>query len=215
MRRLFFICSLLLTWSAGFGQDSLADRSVKPPALFLAIDYGKLATLPTNFETKWEGGLGFRIGKHLMPVFFGGFATLEPENAISNGTYESKGWYFRTGLEYVLYLDLRNSLILGARYGQSNFSEDASYIVSSDLFEEITGEVSRTDLSARWAEIVLGSEMQLGESPFYIGGYFTLRIMIDRDEYLPVDTYAIPGYGRTIDKTIPALQLHLKAALFR
>ena len=215
MRRLSFICSLLLISIAGYGQDSLDNKALKPPAFFISIDYGKLATLPTEYETKWEGGLGFRIGKHLSPVIYAGYSTLTPENAISNGTYESSGWYFRAGLEYTINLDPRNSLIIGARYGQSSFSEDASYIVSSNLFEDLTGEVSRQDLSAQWAELVLGSEMRLGESSFYIGGYFTVRIMVNRDEYKPVDTYAIPGYGRTVDKTIPALQLYLKAALFR
>ncbi|MEJ2004115.1 MAG: DUF6048 family protein [Cyclobacteriaceae bacterium] len=215
MQKLFFTCSLLITGFFAFGQDSLASQDPRPPSFFLSLDYGKVATLPLDFETKMEAGMGFRIGKHLSPVVYGGISTLNPENAISNGSYESSGWYLRAGLEYTLFIDQRNSFILGLRYAQSTFTEDAAYTVTSELFDNVTGELSREDLNARWAEVVIGSEMRMGESRFYMGGYFTLRILAERDEFSPVDTYAIPGYGRTTDKTVPALQLYMKFALIR
>jgi hypothetical protein len=194
-------------------EDSVSTGS--PPRLFLSIDYGKIATLPTNFETKIEGGLGFRVGKHLMPVIYSGTSTLQPDNAIVNGTYQSKGWYFRAGLEYIFSLDLRNNLIFGARYGQSFFNEELTYVIESELFDNLTGSAERYDLGAAWTEVVVGSEMQLGEGPFFVGGYFTFRILVNRDEFEPFDTERIPGYGRTVDKTVPALQLYLKLALIR
>jgi len=213
MRKLFFICSLIALCATAFGQDSL--KYPRPATLFVSLDYGKLGTLPTEFETKLEAGVGFRIGRHLVPVLYAGISTLTPENAIVNGTYTSEGWYFRTGLEYVMFIDARNSFSVGLRYAQSNFDEEATYVIVSDLFEDITDEVERSGLSARWAEFVIGSEMQLGDSRFYAGGYFTLRIMVDRDEFDPIDTRSIPGYGRTVDKTVPALQLYFKFALLR
>ena len=213
MRKLFFICSLCLGLIPKvFAQDSLSAASTAP-RLFISVDYGKIATLPTDFEQKIEAGIGFRLGRHLIPVFYAGTATLTPENYIKNGQYTSEGWYIRAGLEYMLSLDTRNNLLFGVRYGLSNFSETGEYIVSSDLFDDVTGTESREDLNASWGELIIGSEMRLGESRFYTGGYFTLRILAKRTEFDPVDTYSIPGYGRTIDKSVPALQLYLKFAI--
>lgn len=215
MRKLFFIYSLiLLSWPA-LSQDSLKDTSGGLPRVFITLDYGKLATYPFSFEQKMEAGFGFRIGKHFTPVVYAGLATLEPENEIKNGDYISEGWFVRAGLEYFIQLDPRNSLILGLRYGMSSFDETLKYTIGSDLFPDITDTATRTGLSASWAEVVFGSDMRLGESRFYLGGYFTLRIMVERDTFEPADTFRIPGYGRTIDKTVPALQLYLKFSLIR
>ncbi len=216
MRKLFFICSLVLVQFMAFSQDSLTNAGSNNLArFFISVDYGKLATYPTDFEDKIEGGLGIRIGKHITPVIYAGMSTLNPGSVIENGQYSSEGWYIRTGIEYHHSLDGRNNLILGLRYGYSVFNESISYIITSPIFEDVSGSEERSDLSASWAEVVLGSEMRLGEGRFYLGGYFTLRVLADRMEFDPVDTYSIPGYGRTFDKTIPALQLYLKFALIR
>ncbi|MCA6073656.1 DUF6048 family protein [Fulvivirga sedimenti] len=216
MRKLFFICSLVLGHFLASGQDSVnVSRMNNLPRLFVLVDYGKLATLPTDFEDKLEAGIGIRIGKHITPVLYAGKSTLLPGSVIENGQYSSEGWYIRTGIEYYASLDGKNNLLMGLRYGYTVFSESASYVISSPLFEDVTGFVERTDLSANWAEVVLGSEMRLGDSKFYLGGYLTLRVLINREEFDPIDTYSIPGYGRTFDKTIPALQLYLKFALIR
>jgi hypothetical protein len=96
----------------------------------------------------------------------------------------------------------------------STFDEELSYLITSDLFEDISETVSRTGITAQWAELSIGSEAHLGEGPFYIGGYLSLRVLVSRDEFEPTDTYTIPGYGRTFDKTIPSVQLYLKWAIF-
>jgi hypothetical protein len=216
MRKLFFICSLIFGYFLASGQDSLnVSGRNNLPRLFIMVDYGKLATLPTDFEDKLEGGIGIRIGKHFTPVLYVGSSTLSPGSVIENGRYSSEGWYIRSGIEYYKSLDGKNNLLLGLRYGYTMFSESATYIISSPIFEDVTGFVERSDLSASWAEVVLGSEMRLGEGKFYVGGYFTLRVLINREEFDPIDTYSIPGYGRTFDKSIPALQLYLKFALIR
>lgn len=212
MRTLFFICSFCMA-TVVHAQDSLKSDPSRP-RLYIALDYGKLATLPTNFETKVEGGIGVRIARSLTLVGHAGYASLEPNNAIENGTYTSTGLYFRTGFDYHFNLDNTNYLSIGARYGWSSFEEELSYIISSDLFEDISENVERGDISAQWAEITFGSESRLGAGRFYAGGYLSLRILISRDEFDPTDTYTIPGYGRTFDKTIPAIQLYLKVIVF-
>ena len=214
MRALFFICSFLCISSIALAQKDTTSVDVERPRFYVLVDYGKIATLATNFETKVEGGVGFRLSKNLFVVGYVGNAKLVPNNAIENGTYEASGLYFRTGIDYYFSIDQVNSLILGARYAQSSFQETLSYAISSDLFDPVEQTVTRDNISAQWAELSIGSEAHLGEGPFYAGGYFSLRVLVDRDEFDPTDTYTIPGYGRTFDKTIPAIQLYLKVKLF-
>jgi hypothetical protein len=211
-RLLLFIFSLAVIAMAEpvMGQDSLQSRRAFGPEIW--VDYGKIALYATEFESKLEGGFLWRFGK-IAPVFIAGYSQLTPSQAIKNGEYTSEGYYFRTGLEYFLSINRKNRLILGLRYALAEFEDDGNYVISSDLWPDETGFFQRSDLSASWAELIIGSEMTLSESRWIAGGYFSLRAMIDRDEFDLLDIYAIPGYGRTTDKTIPALQLYIKFSL--
>ncbi len=210
---ILFIFSVCIAITAA-GQDSTRARPGSGPEIW--IDYGKLAFYMTDFESKLEGGVTWRIGR-VAPTFLAGISELNPEQAIKNGEYTVEGTYWRAGLEYYIALDRsgKNRLIVGGRYGSSSFSERGSFVISSNLWPDETGFFERNDLTATWAEVVTGSEMTLGTSRFVMGGYFTLRVLIDREKFEPIDTYAIPGYGRTVDKTVPALQLYLKFSLAR
>ncbi len=214
MRELLFICSALLISTGVFAQQDSVETEPPRPRLYVLLDYGKIATLPTSFESKYEGGLGIRITRNIFLVGHVGHARLVPNNAIENGTYTSQGLYYRVGFDHYFNIDQKNTLSVGARYGMSTFDEELSYLITSDLFEDINETVTRTGITAQWAELSIGSEAHLGEGPFYIGGYFSLRVLVSRDEFDPTDTYTIPGYGRTFDKTIPSLQLYLKWAIF-
>jgi hypothetical protein len=211
MRALLFIFSFCLTTTC-LAQDSLKTES--RPRFYILLDYGKVLTLPVNYETKIEGALGLRVTRNFYLVGHLGHGSITPNNAIENGTYTSSGLYYRAGFDYYFSIDKINSISLGARYGSSSFEEDLSYNISSELFEDIQQQITRSDINAQWVELNVGSEAHLGNGPFYLGGYLNLRILVDRDEFDPTDTYTIPGYGRTFDKTIPALQLYLKVALF-
>lgn len=208
---ILFIFSCLIS-TATRGQDSTVVTAGSGPEIW--IDYGKLGLYLTDFESKLEGGFTWRFGR-VSPVLHAGYSELNPEQAIKNGTYEARGWYLRAGLEYYIPLNRRNRFIVGARYAYSSFDETGSYIISSNLWPDESGSFTRSGLTASWAEIVTGSEMTLGESRFVMGGYFSLRILIDRETFDLFDTYAVPGYGRTVDKTVPALQLYLKYSLAR
>ncbi len=209
---ILFIFSILTCLSVA-GQDSLKQSRRSGPEIW--IDYGKLALYATDFESKLEAGINWRIGR-IAPVVHAGYSELMPKQAIKNGNYTVTGWYVRPGVEYYFPLDNRNRLILGGRYGYSEYDEVGSYLITSDLWPDESGTFERLGLTASWAELAIGSEMTLGQaSRFAMGGYFSLRVLIDRDEFDTIDTYAIPGYGRTIDKTVPALQLYIKFSVVK
>lgn len=178
--------------------------------LSIYIDYGKLLTIPAKFETKAEAGISFQLKNRFAPHIQVGWAKLEPGAALENGYYTSEGKYGRIGINYLLPLDATNSFYVGVRYAMSQYDENGTYIIGSTLWPDRVENYSRKDLKADWFEVLLGSEKRLKNSKWYLGGNLSLRILNEREKFPFIDTYAIPGYGRVFDKTVPALNIYIK-----
>lgn len=213
-QRLLFIFSLILSASC-LAQTEEADSVVYTrtitPSIYL--DYGKLFTIPANLETKYEGGLELLYKEKFPLIVEVGQATLSPEGAYSNGTYESQGVYYRIGAGYYSQFKVKNKIGLTVRYASSTFSEDGRISIESPsgLQGTFIQSIERKDLKATWYEVVLYSDQKLSEL-FSIGLNLRLRILADYDQQAPVDVYSIPGYGRSFDKTIPAANFFLKVS---
>lgn len=202
---------------AGTATDTLVIEVDAGPSIY--IDYGKLLTIPTDFETKFEAGLSFRFKNRLSPNIQVGMGKLEPGGAINNGTYLSEGWYGRIGINYLMPIDNKSMLYAGVKYGMSMFDESGTYEIGSDLWDNYKDGFSYEGLQADWFEVILGSETKL-DNHWSIGGYFSLRILNKRDKpspvnttLTPIDTYAIPGYGRAFDNTTPAVNVYIRFSL--
>lgn len=212
--RLLFIFSLIFS-VACFAQteeaDSVMYRRVLTPSVYL--DYGKLLTIPTNFETKYEGGVELLFLEKFPLIIEAGQATLTPEGAYSNGTYESEGFYYRVGAGYVSQWKPKNKIGLSVRYASSTFNETGRIFIESPsgAQDDFIQSIKRKDLKATWYEIVVYSDRKLSEL-FSIGLNLRLRILGSYDEQEGVDVYSIPGYGRSFDKTIPAANFFLKVS---
>lgn len=211
---LLFIFSLILS-DACFAQseeaDSLVYQKTITPSLYL--DYGKLFTIPVDFETKYEGGLELLFIEKFPLILEIGQATLTPEGAYSNGTYQSEGHYYRVGAGYVSQFKPKNKIGLTVRYASSTFSESGRIFIESPSGsqEDFIQNIEREDLKATWYEIVVYSDRKLSDL-FSIGLNLRLRILTSYDEQAPVDVYSIPGYGRSFDQTIPAANFFLKVS---
>lgn len=187
-------------------------------ALSAYIDYGKIATLWTNFERKGEIGFLLNVKKSWFITGEIGFGVISPRSAYSNADYTSKGVYQRLGFGYQTQINPESNIRIGLRYGISNFEDEGVVKISTgtdptpihDDFEE---PFARKSLSANWYEVVLGSETRVTER-IHIGIFIRLRIMGQYDEQKPIDVYTIPGYGRTFDNSIPALNLFMRYELF-
>ncbi len=214
-RRLLFTFSLILWISCCFAQSEEADTIVSKrtiiPALYL--DYGKLLTIPSNIETKYEGGIELLFMEKYPLIIEAGQATLTPEGAYSNGTYESTGNYFRIGTGFYNQFTPKNKVGLTVRYATSFFSEDGRIFIESPsgAQETFIQNIEREDLRASWYEVVFYSDQRLTDL-FSIGLNLRLRILADYDEQSPIDVYSIPGYGRSFDSTIPAANFFLKVS---
>jgi hypothetical protein len=69
--------------------------------------------------------------------------------------------------------------------------------------------VKREDLEANWVELILGSESSV-KGNLYFGFTFRMRFLIQSDNFEPFEVYFVPGYGRTFDNFVPALNLYVK-----
>ncbi|UII24629.1 DUF6048 family protein [Fulvivirga maritima] len=192
---------------------STAKVKVKVKTAFqIFIDYGKIITLATDYETKYEGGIAFQMKNKFVLIGHIGQAELNPANAIKNGDYTAKGQFFKAGINYLLPLDNFNYFYVGGRYGMATYDESGSYEVSSTLWPNITESFDRQDLSATWGEVLVGTERKLTDYVI-VGATFAMRFMIEKETFEPVDTYSIPGYGRGFDSSVPAVNLYLKLSL--
>ena len=212
MRFLYF-CSLLLLAQTLLGQEGekVSDRPFFT-GIDLSVDVLKLTSLATPFEQKYEGGVKFVFFDLLGVAFDYGYGKLEPERAIKNGEYTSEGTYFRAGMDFRAAIDAKNSIYFGMRYGQSSFEDRGNYTIIGQIEEDLFVTFDRRNLQADWFEVILGTESEVMPK-FYVGTIFRLRILGSYDTFEPIDVYAIPGYGRTFDNTIPAANVYVKYRL--
>jgi len=193
-----------------------------------SLDVGKLAIGQiANFEDK------LAFSGHLL--FFGslqisgeyGRGTINPNDAFENVAYEVDGNYNRFGLDYVKTIKTNNVLAIGFRYGSANFSDRGTIFIpsNSNLSSDFQDTFGRPNQEANWWEFIVSSEtkfykkqlkedsnlLQKFASNIFIGINYRLRFNLKYEvqEDL-IDIYTIPGYGRTFDRSTPAINLFIK-----
>ncbi len=208
---------------------TVADVPKEPAQPFsfsFIVDYGKPAISFLSDETRYEGGLNLLFFDHYSIIGEYGFASLHPRNALQNGNYYAEGNYFRVGGGYLNNIGPKSKLGLSVRYGQSSFTDEGEIFIesSSGIQEGYETTFGPRKSEARWVEVVLTSESRLifdKENPdnkinhlFSLGFHVRFRFLSSYDRYPTYDTYAIPGYGRTVNNPNPALNLHLRITPF-
>lgn len=199
-----------------------------PPKKFLSgaelgIDYGKLLTLWTEFESKYEANINIRFYERIVLAGEMGYAELNPLKAYDNALYYTvKGVYGRVGLDYYTSYDPTSFYYAGLRYGMSNFEDEGAFLIDSEFWEDYEEGFGSKDITASWFELVVGTETYLkfgkkeegdDASKFLLGWKFRLRFLMDFQNREEPRIYSIPGYGRTFDQVVPALNLYVKYRL--
>ena len=175
----------------------------------ITFDYLKLLTFAFSTETKMEGGLGF-ISKYNIGINVEvGYGEKTPEDFYKNAEYKVSGYYGRAGISYYYPYNPDVNFIVGVKYAQSMYQDEAVYSILSSLWDDYEGDFKRTDLEANWVELVVGSESAVWGNLFF-GFYFRMRFLIQADNFEPFEVYSIPGYGRTFDVIVPALNLYVR-----
>lgn len=205
--------------------DSLARTSKFFSGVELSVDYGKLLLLWTDFESKYEAGINLRFLEKVVIAAEAGYAELNPLNAYDNAVfYTVKGTYARLGLDYYTSYNPTSFYYAGLRYGMSNFEDAGAFIIDSDYWEDYQEGFGSQNLTASWGEVILGTEtfLKFGKkdpeapnSPLLFGWKFRLRFIGQFENRAEPLIYSIPGYGRTFDSVVPAINFYLKYRIGR
>jgi hypothetical protein len=205
-------------------SDSVLPDSISQRRFFsgveLKIDYGKLLTLWTEFESKYEGGVNIRFFEKLVLTTEFGYAELNPLKAYDNALfYTVKGMYGRVGIDYHTAYDPGNFYYAGIRYASSRFEDSGMFLIDSEFWGDYEEGFGSEDISASWIEFVLGTEtfLKIGKkagegskSRLLFGWNARLRVLTDFVNREKLTIYSIPGYGRTFNNVTPALNFYVK-----
>jgi hypothetical protein len=202
----FSIALILLSFLVN-AQQKKTD-SIPPKIEKFGIRFGAdLFKLTRSFYDKNYKGIEF-VGDYRITKNYYLAAELGNENKTTeddrlNST--AKGTYIKVGFDYNSYenwLDMRNMVFVGLRYGASTFSQQLnSYKLynTSTYFPEAPTVVSGekfNGLSAQWFEVVVGMKAEVLKN-IYVG--FTVRMnrMLTNTKPENFDNLYIPGFNRT------------------
>jgi len=119
--------------------------------------------------------------------------------------FTTKGTYIKAGFDYNSYenwLDMRNMIYIGLRYGASTFDQTLnSYKLynTSSYFDEapiVTPGTKFNGLTAQWLEVVVGIKAEVLKN-IYVGFSVRMNRMISDKKPENFDNLYIPGFNRT------------------
>lgn len=204
-----FIFSILLFLMCFFGnaQQKKTD-SIAPKIERFGIRIGAdLFKLTRSFYDNNYKGLelvgDYRLTKnYYIATELGNENKTTEDNKINSTT---KGTYIKIGFDYNFYenwLDMRNIVSIGLRYGASSFSQQLnSYKLynTSTYFPEappiLSGE-KFNGLTAQWFEVVVGMKAEIFKNT-YVGFSVRMNKILSNTKPDNFDNLYIPGFNRT------------------
>lgn len=198
MLRYIFSTLLLVIAFSAFSQNKKEELPQREIFIRPGIDLSRFA-LPifhdigiTGFEFSMDGEINY----NLFPTFEIGLNSIK-ENT-EDFDYEANGNYWRIGINYNMLkyqhrLD-RNMFFIGARYGMSNFTQQATNITFENDWGQSVTDFPETDIQLQWVEGVIGIKGEIFKN-FFMGYTIRVKGKIKMDDDLGITPYFIPGYG--------------------
>ena len=202
----FSIALILLSFLVNAQQ--IKTDSIPPKIERFGIRFGAdLFKLTRSFYDKNYKGIEF-VGDYRLTKNYYLAAELGNENKTTEDdrlNTTAKGTYIKVGFDYNSYenwLDMRNMVFIGLRYGASTFSQQLnSYKLynTSTYFPEAPTVVSGekfNGLSAQWLEVVVGMKAEVLDN-IYVGFSVRMNRMLSNTKPENFDNLYIPGFNRT------------------
>ena len=202
----FSIALILLTFLVN-AQQKKTD-SIPPKIEKFGIRFGAdIFKLTRSFYDKNYKGIEF-VGDYRLTKNYYLAAELGNENKTTDDdrlNTTAKGTYIKAGFDYNSYenwLDMRNMVFIGLRYGASTFSQQLnSYKLynTSTYFPEAPTVVSGekfNGLSAQWFEVVVGMKAEVLKN-IYVGFSVRMNKILSNTKPENFDNLYIPGFNRT------------------
>lgn len=186
-------------------KDSIIQKS-DPYGVRLGVDLYKLTK---SFYEKDYKGLEL-VGDYRVTKNYYLAAEIGNENKTTDDyrlNFTTKGTYLKVGFDYNSYenwLDMKNMLHIGLRYGASTFSQELNtYKIynTNPYFNETAFIYSGNQyngLSAQWLEVVGGIKVEVLHNIF-VGFSFRINNLISQTRPDNFDNLYIPGFNRTYD----------------
>jgi hypothetical protein len=207
MSKFIFSILLILTSLLVNGQTIKTD-SIPPKIEKYGVRFGAdISKLIQSFYDKNYTGIEFVGDYRLTKNYYlagelGNENTTVEDNRLS---FTTQGTYLKVGFDYNSYenwLDMRNMLYIGMRYGASTFSQTLnSYNIynTSNYFPEaptvISGE-KFNGLTSQWIEVVLGLKAEVLKN-IYLGFSVRMNRLLTNTKPDNFDNLYIPGFNRT------------------
>jgi hypothetical protein len=202
----FSIVLILLSFLVN-AQQKKTD-SIPPKIEKFGIRFGAdIFKLTRSFYDKNYKGIEF-VGDYRLTKNYYLAAELGNENKTTEDdrlNTTAKGTYIKVGFDYNSYenwLDMRNMVFIGLRYGASTFSQQLnSYKLynTSTYFPEAPTVVSGekfNGLSAQWFEVVVGMKAEVLKN-IYVGFSVRMNKILSNTKPENFDNLYIPGFNRT------------------
>lgn len=204
----FIFSKLLILTSLLVNGQTIKTDSIPPKIEKYGVRFGAdISKLIQSFYDKNYTGIEFVGDYRLTKNYYlagelGNENTTVEDNRLS---FTTQGTYLKVGFDYNSYenwLDMRNMLYIGMRYGASTFSQTLnSYNIynTSNYFPEaptvISGE-KFNGLTSQWIEVVFGLKAEVLKN-IYLGFSIRMNRLLTNTKPDNFDNLYIPGFNRT------------------
>jgi len=198
------------------GADTLARDTIRnrfvPTGVRIAADV--VSPVKSYFQDNYEGWEfqgDIDFSRYLFTLEYGHW---ERDHISESATYGNSGNYWRAGID-VNFLTKdpdRNVFFLGARYGQSVFSESMSVSRIDPVWGELSDTFYHSGVNASWIELTTGLKVKIWKI-FWLGYTGRLKFGLSTKGSQEMLAYDVPGFGRTDKETTWGFNYYLMIRL--
>jgi len=205
MRIFLYILILCLLPSINFAQQekqkrpSRTDNFIRMNGVRVGYDLTRPVQQLWSPGNRYGSQLSF--DGELTPNFFPTFETgweIQKINT-ANVNYRGSGTYSRLGFDYNFLVaehkQDKDILFMGLRYGFALGKQQVESFTSTSYWEQTKGRFLLQEFNAHWAEIVLGTRIEVVKNIF-LGWTMRGKIRLSYKDFEMPPVYFIPGYGK-------------------
>lgn len=151
---------------------------------------------------------------NFFPTIEAGFNKTNDET--DKHSYNMQGYYFRVGMNYNMlnyqhHTD-RNIFYVGARYGYSNFYQQAKKVILKNEWGKIETNFDKNTMNTHWFEAILGIRGEIIKN-LYLGACVRVKMRFFMSDSENVTPYFIPGFGKGEKAIHPSVSYTISYAI--
>jgi len=175
------------------------DNYIRMKGLRVGYDLTRPFQYIWNIGDRYGSELSFdmEVAPNIFPIFETGWETQKINSDYVD--YKSSGSYSRFGVDYNCLVAEnkkdKDILYMGLRYGFTFGKQQVQSFTSTSYWEQTVGSFPSQNINAHWAEMVLGTRIEVLRNIF-LGWTIRGKIRISYKDYDMPPVYFIPGYGK-------------------